>query len=797
MIKNYLKMAWRGLLKNRLFTVLNLLGLAVGLAVALLLMLYVKDELRFDRYHTQADRIYRVGLTATFDGTSRKWATAPNAVGPTLKTEVPSVEEQVRLLRHNFGQTAFVNAGEKKFTEKNLYWADESLFAIFDIPLLAGDPKTALAAPRSVVLSEATAQRYFGSQNPMGQLLRVDNRDTLTVTGVYANFPGTSTLDADLIGSFSSVRWAANMSWSNASFETYLLLRPESSVDLLTKQMADVLDKNVAKAEQWYTLWLQALPEVHLGSAEISSASTSRVGDSRQVKILLVLAVVVLLIACINYMSLATARAQVRFLEVGVSKTVGASRQHLVGRFYFEAALMVVLALGLAFGLVVVGLPLFNHLTEKQLPFRSLWVPEVLAGFLGLGVVLVLVAGSYPALYLSSFSPKSLLKTTLVKNSGAGMFRRALVVAQFAATVVLVVGTIVFYQQLRFIQRQKLGYEPTQVVAVMTAGARDRAQIDGLINDYRNLSSVVEVCRAQTFPGRSGSGRNMTKSLDDPSQGVAVTTNRAGREVISTLGLKLLAGTSLPATKDPQDTTVQVILNKTAVNYLGFTPEQAIGRKAYHLFGEANAEIVGVVDDFHFESLHTPIGAYAFHNAFTEGQPFLLVRTRTDDLPQTMRQLEAVFQKDLSESAFEYTFLDEYLNTLYRSEQRTAEVVLVFSGLAIFIACLGLFGLAAFTTEQRTKEIGVRKVLGASLPSLVGLLSKDFLKLVLVAILIAAPLAWYLMNAWLADFAYKIEIAWWVFALAGTLALGVALLTVSFQAIKAALMNPVKSLRSE
>ncbi|PRY41075.1 putative ABC transport system permease protein [Spirosoma oryzae] len=799
MLSNYLKIAWRGLLKNRLFTFLNLLGLATGLAVALLLMLYVKDELLFDTYHAKADRIYRVGLTATFDGKSMNWGNAPNAVGPALKANVPAVEQQARFLRHNFGQTAFVKSGDKKFAETNFYWADGSLFDIFDVALIQGNPKTVLDGPHKVVVSQATAERYFGSDNPIGKTLYVDNKDTLQVTGVYRNFPSTSTIDADMIGSFSSMHWAQNPSWSNASFETYILLRQQAQQAQVERQLAGLVDKHVPKAEQWYKIWLQPLTGVHLHSADMTNTNTTRIGDLRQVKILLILAVVILLIASINYMNLATAKAQIRFREVGVIKTIGASARHLISRFYLETGLMVTLALILAIGLVVVGLPLFNQMTDKHIPFMALLTPEVVVGLLLIGLLITLIAGSYPAFYLSSFSPKYLLSTSFRNQSGAGMLRRSLVVIQFAASIILMVCTFIFYQQLQFIQAQKLGYEPTQVVAVMTSAAKDVSQIDALMNDYRSLSSVVDVCRAQTFPGRGGSGRTISRSgnAGNTHEGMAIQTNRVSNEFMNVLGLKLLAGRTLPATKDAKDTTVQVVLNKTAVNYLGLTPQNAIGQKARNLFGEGQAEIIGVVDDFHFQSFHTPIGAYAFHNADTESRPYLLVKTHTTQLSQTMRQLEAVFQKDMPDSAFEYTFLDEFLNTLYRSEQRTAQVVLVFSALAILIACLGLFGLAAFTAEQRTKEIGVRKVLGASVSSIMLLLSKDFLKPVLTAILIASPIAWYAATQWLQGFAYKTPVAWWIFALAGATAAGVALLTVSFQSIKAALVNPVKSLRSE
>ena len=801
MLTNYIKIAWRGLLKNRLFTFLNLLGLATGLAVALLLMLYVKDELQFDKYHTKADRIYRIGVTATFDGKSMKWANSPSAVGPALKADIPGVDQAVRILRHNYGQTAFVKAGDTKFAEKRFYWADGSLFNVFDIRLLRGNPASALSAPGNVILSQETANRYFGNENPIGKTLYIDNSDTLEVTGVYEGFPGVSTLDADMIGSFGSIRWARKPTWDNASFETYLLLTPQAQSGSVEKQMAVVVDKNIPKAEQWFSLWLQPLTDIHLHSAGMTNANTTRIGDFQQVQILLILAIVVLLIAGINYMNLATARAQVRFREVGVIKTVGATMQHLIVRFYIETGLMVGIALLLSIGLVALGLPFLNQLTEKQLGFQAVFTPDVVMGFLAIGLLITLVAGSYPAFYLSSFSPKNLLNTAFRNDSGAGLFRRSLVVIQFTASVVLIVSTFIFYRQLQYIQGRKLGYEPTQVVAVTTSGARDTKQIDGLMNDYRALSSVEEVSQVQAYPGSGGSGRTLSKpdnrNATNSTAGMAISTNRADQKTIEVLGLTLLAGTSLPAIKDPKDTTVQVVLNKTAVDYLGYTPEKAIGQKAHNLFGWDRAVIVGVVKDFHFQSLHTPIGAYGFHNNNSEWQPYLLVKTRTANLPETMRQLETTFRKDLPDSAFEYTFLDEYLNTLYRSEQRTAQVVLVFSALAILIACLGLFGLAAFTAEQRTKEIGVRKVLGASVTNIVALLSKDFLTLVVISILIASPISWWAMSRWLQDFAYKIDMEWWVFVLAGLLAVGIALLTVSFQSIKAALMNPVKSLRSQ
>ena len=797
MLKHYLLIAWRSLKKNRLFTFLNAIGLASGIAVALLLMLYAKDELSFDKYHSKASLIYRVGLTATFDNKSERWANTPNVTGPAMKAEIPEVEEQARLLYHDYGKTAFVNTADKKFSEKKLYWADGSLFKIFDIKFLRGNPAEALNDPKKIVLSKSTAYKYFGKEDPIGKLVKVDNKYELEVSGVYEDFPGNSTIDAELIGSFSAIEWAnKNLVWSNASYETYILVKPNSSPASIEQKLKQIVDKNVAKNDQWFSFWLQPLTDIHLGSGDITNSSTTRVGDASQVKILIILAIVVLLIASINYMNLATARSQMRFKEVSINKTVGASKFQLAGRFYLETALLLLIAIFISIGILAAGLPLFNRLAEKSLSFNSIFSVDVIGGLLIMAVLIILIAGSYPAFYLSSFRPKELLHTTFRKSSGAGLFRRSLVVVQFVASVVLIISTVIFFQQLKFIQNKKLGYEPTQVVAITTAAAQNALEIESLINAYKSHSTVVDVCRAQTYPGNGGSGRTIYRP-DNLDKGAFIRTNRVTSEFVKVLGLKLLAGNTLPAIKSDKDTTVQVVLNKEAVDFMGYTPEQAIGKEATNLFWEKRTIIVGVVDNFHFESFHKPIGAYGFHNNDSEWRPYLLVKTTTANLSKTMEQLESVFRKQVPNSAFEFTFIDQFLNTLYKKEQNTAQVVLVFSGLAILIACLGLFGLASFTAEQRTKEIGIRKVLGASLQNVVGLLSKDFLKLVLIASLIAVPVAWYMMQEWLKDFAYRVQLSWWVFAIAVLAALFVALITVSFQAIKAAVSNPVNSLRSE
>jgi len=796
MLRTYFVLALRSLRKNPLFTALNVFGLAFGLAVSLLLFLHVRQELSFDQYHSKAERICRVIVHAFWDPANpQDLSNAPNAVAPALKADIPAVEQSARVLKHEFGESAFVTAGDNKLVEPNLYWVDPGFFDIFDVPVVSGDLKTALLQPNTVVLSRSAAMRYFGSTNVIGKSIQIDQMVPLEVKAIYEDFPSASSMDANVLGAFSTIKWAnKNLVWSNSSFETWVLLHASANREQVEQQMGQLLEKNVPKAEQSFSLSLQALSDVHLHTAQMRHSYTARLGDPRQVGILGGLALAVLLIACFNYMNLSTARSQLRFREVGINKTMGASQMQLATRFYIETGVLTGISLLLALGILSFGIPLFNRLADKQLAVSTLWQPQTLFAMLGIGLLVTLIAGSYPAVFLSSFLPKNLLQTSFRKSSGAGWFRRSLVTAQFTASVILIIGTLVLYKQMQFVQQKNLGFEPEQVIAITTTAAENKEQLDALMQGCRSLSSVKSVCRAQTFPGNSASGRMIHRS-DDDENGLNLATNRATADFEKVLGIKILAGNTLPD-KSPEDTIVNVVLNQKAVEYLGYTPEEAIGKKVRCELGD-NAYIRGVVADFNAESLHKPIGAYAFHDAATETRRFLLVKTGTNNLPETMRQLEAVFSKSLPQSAFDYTFLDEHLDALYRSEQRTASIVFVFSLLSILICCLGLFGLAAFAAEQRSKEIGVRKALGASVANVVAMLNRDFLKLVLLAIVIATPISWYFMQSWLSDFSYHIELQWWMFVLAGVAAIAIAFVTVSFQSIRAALVNPVKSLRSE
>ncbi|MEO7119873.1 MAG: FtsX-like permease family protein, partial [Ginsengibacter sp.] len=488
-------------------------------------------------------------------------------------------------------------------------------------------------------------------------------------------------------------------------------------------------------------------------------------------------------------------RSQKRAKEVAINKTLGASMRNLVFRFYSETAILTLIALILGMLLAIFALPLFNTITGKAMDITSLITLKFMAGIFLMWLGITVVSGSYPAMYLSRFSPKLVLQQSFQKGNASAFIRKGLVVLQFASSVILIFGVIVIYQQMQYVRNKNLGYQPENVVAINVTAATSKSQIIALTNDLKSQNNVLAVTRAQVFPGMETSSRSIYKNEED-KVGLTIQTNHSQNGIVNVLKLKLLAGTDLPDAKAEGDSTVHIILNKKAVDYLGYTPEQAIGKKVKMQFGD-NSYITGVVADFNFASLHVPMGAYAFNDAMSEPKPFFLVRFKTNDLPKTMEKFESSFKKAIPNTAFDYTFLDQYLNTLYASEQRMSLVTLIFSILAIIVACMGLFGLAAYTAEQRTKEIGVRKVLGASVSNITFLLSKDFLKLVIISIVIAAPVAWYIMSNWLRDFAYRINISWWIIVVAGFIAVIIALVTVSFQSIKAALANPVESLRSE
>ncbi len=796
MFQNYLKLALRNLRKEKTFSLINLLGLAFGLAAAIAVLLYVQDEFSYENFHEKADRIVRVNTKAEYNGSENVLGTAPNVLAPFLLERLPELETATRVFANAFTGAANVRAADQNYAENQMYWADQNVFNVLTFNMLSGKAESALARPNTAVLSAATARRYFGgTENAVGKTIRVDNYIDLEITGVFADFPANTHTPFDIVGSFQSINFGKpeRQSWGNASFYTYLLLRPGVDPAVLESKIAALVAKDAPADRNAFEFKLKSLPDVHLYSGDVTNYDGQPYGDILQVRILIGLAVLLLLIACINYMNLATAQSQRRAKEVSLSKTLGANSGHLALKFYIETALITFLGIGGSIVLLWAGLPAFNDMADKQLDSDFLTKSWFGAGIGSIWLLVTFVAGAYPAVFLSSFSPAKVLRQSYVTGrGGSGWFRKGLVIFQFSISTALIVSTLIFYKQLNFIRDKKLGYTTEQVVAIDVSSAENRRQTEALETEIKQLAFVKGAARSQTFPGRGGSGRSLSHSGE--SEGAKLTTCRARPEVFGVLDIPLLAGRPMKIPAEG-DTITEIVINRSAAQYLGWTPEQAIGRLVDANL--RNAVVTGVVEDFHFGTMREKIGNYAFHNARTEGLDFLLVKMQTGQLNDAMRDLEAVFKRTMTGSAFDYVFLDEHLNALYRREQRMAKVALVFAGLAIFIACLGLFALAAFAAERRTKEIGVRKVLGASVAGITGLLAKDFIQLVLIAIVIASPVAWWTMNRWLADFAYSIDIQGWMFVAAGLTAVVIAFATVSFQSIKAALANPVKSLRSE
>ena len=809
MLRNYLKIAWRNLVRNKVYSAINIAGLAIGMATCLLIGLFVIDELSYDRFHANADRIYRVVLRGTVNGQQIREANVMPPVAPTLRATFPDVQEATRL--HIGGPTRF-SYQNKAFEEKGLVFADSTVFRVFSFPLLKGDEKTALSRPNTVVITSAIARKYFGDDDPIGKVLAIKKQQTAyTVTGVLADVPKSSHVHFDLLGSMATLPEANNTNWLQSNFFTYLLLPDGYDYRQLETKFRPVVATNmippfakalgVSQAElsrkgTALNLHLQPLTAIHLRSDLKPNTELEPGGDIRYVYLFGSIALFMLLLACINFMNLSTAGAAKRAKEVGIRKVLGSERSKLIGQFLSESALFTFVSLGLALGLVLIGLPLFNTLSGKALNLSLLKTPYVLPALMGFGLVVSLIAGSYPAFYLSSFRPIVILKGLRLGSGRLGL-RSGLVVFQFLVSISLIIATTVVYRQLRYIQTAKLGYDKDQVVVVEGTGALGSNEAvfrQQLVRDSR----VVQASISGYLPNdRYNTGLIAMQPDRTDAQMTRMTYFGVDDQYIPTLGIKLTAGRNFSV--NFRSDSSGVVINETAARQFGWA--NPLGHTLTNPALPQNGNkartfrVIGVVRDFHFRSLHERIAPMVMLPEGNAGS--IIVKAKANDIAGLLASVRAQWAAFKPDEPFRYSFLDESYQATYQAELKTGRVLALFAGLTIFIACLGLFGLATFTAEQRTKEIGVRKVLGASVVSIVTLLSKDFLKLVLIAIVIASPVAWYAMNRWLQDFAYRTEISWWIFVVSGAGALVIALLTVSFQSIRAALMNPVTSLRSE
>ncbi|MDB5242172.1 MAG: hypothetical protein JWP57_2797 [Spirosoma sp.] len=803
MLTSYLKITFRNLWKAKGYTAINIIGLAIGMACCLVIFLFVWDELHYDRFHTKADRIYRIVNQLSLDGRQLKMARTPPAYGPALKRTFPAVEQSVRIFE--FGSKELVRYADKKFTEPDILLADSSFFDIFSFPLVQGDPIRALQGPNSLVLTQTTAHKYFGSQNPMGKLLTVSENLKFRVTGVMKDIPTQSHLKATMVGSFGALRGIVEPkrleSWGWQQFYTYIVLAKNQSPGPLQSSLPAFLKRNAPTEAHGNDYRLQPMTDIHLRSSDIEYDIAQK-GNWQYVYSFAIVAFFTLLIACFNFMNLSTARSARRAKEVGVRKAIGAGPAQLIGQFLGESVLQTGLALLLALLLTLLVLPLINNWAGKSLSLGLVFNLPFMVGLLGMGLLVGLLAGSYPAFVLSAFRPVKVLKGDTSGTGQDAFLRKNLVVVQFVVSTILIIGAGIVFYQMRYIQRKNLGFTKEQLVSLPLLNKGMVQDIMAIKAELLQNPAIVGATACYGVPG----GRFAGETIQIPGRKRGFSTNMfiVDHDYIPTMGMTMVAGRNF-STEFGTDIQEGFVVNETAVRELGWgKPANAIG-KAIHweqwipatpADSIKKGRVIGVVKDFNYKTIHQKIEPLVMQ-IVPMAYGNLVVRIRPDQASVALDVLQAKWQALAGEWPFDYQFLDVQFANQYRTEQVFSSVFSLFTGLSLFITCLGLLGLASFTAEQRTKEIGVRKVLGASVLSIVGLLSKDFLTLVLIAIVIASPLSWWAMHKWLQGFAYKIDIEWWMFALAGLLAMGIALLTVSFQSVKAALMNPVKSLRSE
>lgn len=794
MFRNYLKTALRSLWKNKTSTGINLLGLTTGLTCCLLIGLYMQHELSYDNFQQKGDRTVRLIMEYSFGGDTKRGNFTSTKVAPTFQRNFPEVELAIRMAQYS----RIVQTDDKLFDEKRFLYADSTFFDIFSLKLLEGDRKTLLSGPKKVVLTVSAAKKYFGNTSPVGKMIKIGTEAVdYQVTGLMQDCPSNSQLKFDFLASFSTLGVNQEETYGEANYTTFLLLKNKNSFNEFQDKVTAFMEKETGGKGFKVNFLVERFDKIHLYSEYDGFEPNNSI---TYIYIIAAVALLILAIACFTYINLSTARSVERAKEVGIRKVVGALKRQIFGQFVGESILLSVASLLLSIGAVALALPWFNELTDKKLSVLSLATPFVILFTLIILVCISLLAGSYPALVLSGFQPIKVLKGTF-KNSGSGLWlRKSLIVFQFVISVFLIVGTFIIQSQLHFIQNKKLGYNRDHVL-VLPMDAKIIESINAIKSGFTTNSNVRSVTRAVNPPTNIVGGYNMHKPEMPEGVQIMVTANPVDNDFVKTMGLQIIAGTDMTEQdmndimhEDQEKKTYHYILNESAAKELGWRPEQAVGKKMF-LGNHRPGYVRAVIKDFHFASLHNAIKPLVL---FPESRArIMLVKIGGQNISETIAFLENTWKKLVPHRPFEYSFLDEEYNKLYSAELRIGKVLNIFASIAILLACLGLFGLSSYAAQQRIKEISIRKVLGASVRHIVAILSKDFIKLAFIATLIAFPIAWWVGNKWLQDFIYRVEVSWWIFLVAGSAAILIALLTVSIQAIKAAMANPVKSLKTE
>ena len=807
MIKNYFKTAWRNLYKNKGFSAINIFGLAIGIATCLLITLYVWNELSYDKYNTKADRIYRIDGDVQFAGHHWILAVTPDPIGAALKKDFPQVEQYVRFR----GYGGFlVKKGAENVREDKVIYADPTVFDVFTLPMLQGNQGTALQDPHTVVITESTAKKYFNKTDVVGKTLTINDTGNYKITGVIKDIPQQSHFHFDFFVSLTESEESKQNNWLSNNFNTYILLKPGADAKALNAQMDRETEKYVGpqalaafhinlndfkKNGNHDNYRLMPLTKIHLYSNKVAELEAN--GNIQYVYIFSAIAIFILLIACVNFMNLSTARSANRAKEVGVRKVLGSFKRDLIQQFLIESVMISCIALVIALVIAWLLLPYFNQLASTNIVLSFTSIPYLLPVLSLIALLTGLLAGSYPAFYLSSFQPSEVLKGKLASGFRRSWLRSSLVVFQFFISIVLIIGTIVIYRQLKFIQTKDIGYNRNQVLIIKNTNALgNRAK--AFKDEVQKLPDVKEATMTGWLPtsGNRGDSPFFPDATTDPKRAVSMQTWKVDDRYIPTLQMKMVAGRNF-SSQMPTDSNA-VIINEAAAQLLDFS--DPVNKTLYYLTDDITKvvkpyHVVGVVKNFNFNSLRENVTPLALFLTTHKGS--IAFRIETKHLSSLISQIEAKYKSLAPGQPFAYSFMDEDFNKTYGAEQQVGNIAIAFSILAILIACLGLFGLVTYAAEQRTREIGIRKVLGASVGNIVSMLSADFLKLVIISSLLAFPVAYYCMNHWLQDFANRIHISFWMFGIAGLSAVLIAFGTISFQAVRAALGNPVKSLRSE
>ena len=823
MVKNYFLIAWRNIKRNRVNSIINIAGLAIGMACVILIMFFVQDEFKYDRFLKNADRIFQVNMIGSQNGTDFPTGNTGAAIGPTMVSEYPEIESYVRIYRPGDKMVRYELGKDKEnfFTETRVLAVDSNFLMVFDYPMKEGDARTCLDKPNSLVITEETATKYFGSGSAMGKILLLEtDRVPFTVTGVVKTLPSQSTFQFDILQPAAAypVIKQRSWNWSWLQMSTYVKLKnnvPTDKANLakIESKFPEMVKKHAFRrnpmtyeefvkkgGKMEYHLF--PFTSVHLYAAGLGTPSRlTTLGDIKYVRIFSIIAIIIIVLACVNFMNLSTAQSAKRAKEVGIRKVLGSARRQLLRQFLVEALLYSLLSALVAIFLLVLLLKPFNALSGKSFDFSLLFSGNILLFLLGLIVITGLIAGSYPAFYLTASKPVAVLKGIKLFKSGSGnlSIRNALVVFQFTISTALIVSTIVVFQQLRYTQQKDLGLNKESVIIIGNTNRIGDGE-ESFRQELTKLPGVIDASISSAVPTRGVFGDSY---VPKPAGGEELLLQELGlssyiidESFIPTYQISVSKGRNFSTEFND---SASVILNETAIKQIGW--KDPVGKILDYPGNSQTFTVIGVVKDFNNESLRTAVEPFALFyktaNTYSMGKSFVSVRVKPGNVTEKLSALEAKWKAFAPNTPFDYNFMDSAFEALYRSEQRMGKIVGIFTIISIFVACLGLFGLAAFTAELRTKEIGVRKVLGASVQGLVTLLSKDFVKLVLISTIIAFPIAWWAMNKWLEDFAYRIEIGWWVFVVAALVALLIALFTVSFQAIKAAMANPVKSLRTE